>query len=305
MANLEVWQLITDALLVLSLFYLCARSAKVSPLIQSSNLESNLRRMVQEADLVTRALQEKLVQRQTRLEELLMDLESAENRLNRGKQDIEETRADLESRFIKAQRALQALQIQIDTVSNTKPARPQENEVVTVKEEKIEAPIVNTKTIEATPQYESTTYGRNKAVSKAYGNVKNNTVKKNIYGEIIDDTKLDKVEVKSAPVAKKGLAGRVEKEVIPQTPKSIGYSQDNDIQSVYDKAEELLSAGQELESVARLTSLPVEEVKMLAQMLDRVPQTTRNDDVDLTENALISDQRLGALSPIRRQIQTV
>ena len=101
------------------------------------------------------------------------------------------------------------------------------------------------------------------------------------------------------------MAGRVEKEVIPQTPKSIGYSQDNDIQSVYDKAEELLSAGQELESVARLTSLPVEEVKMLAQMLDRVPQTTRNDDVDLTENALISDQRLGALSPIRRQIQTV
>ena len=97
MANLEVWQLITDALLVLSLFYLCARSAKVSPLIQSSNLESNLRRMVQEADLVTRALQEKLVQRQTRLEELLMDLESAENRLNRGKQDIEETRADLVS----------------------------------------------------------------------------------------------------------------------------------------------------------------------------------------------------------------
>ncbi|MGI6523915.1 MAG: hypothetical protein ACOX2O_01270 [Bdellovibrionota bacterium] len=398
MASLETLQLVADVLLVLSLFYLCARSAKVSPILQSSNLEASLRRMVQEADLATRALQEKLVQRQTRLEELLLDLESAENRLNRGKQSIDETRADLESRFVKAQRAIQTLQNQIDLASdknNVEEKTPLQQKTFNTVEENFSNNLSDLDHLEiqtaaekrvAQPDHNYTMYGRKKVITtpsqeasldnhtpkktsvrkNIYGAVidegntrqetlqsrekkslaeqieketytqptsaenstlatpKKTGVRKNIYGEIIDEGNIAQETLQSR--AKKPLAEQIEKETYTQatykqnataakvknsygganegsqkgekpTLKN-GYQNTQDIQRVYDNAEDLLRDGNSMEAVAQLTELPIAEVRMLAQMLERVPQQIRT-----TTNE--SESRLGVLDPIRRQLQTV
>lgn len=327
MANLEVLQLVVDGLLVLSLFYLCVRSAKASPFIQSGVLESGLRRMVQEADLATRTLQEKLVQRQTRLEELLLDLESAENRLNRSKQSIEETKADLDARFIKAQRALQTLQNQIDNVPQTIKSNL---ESVAVKNSEIEKPVADeTKENPLDRDYAQLNAARENVKKNIYGeavteksaapkanvnngftqnysrsSVKRSAARTNIYGEVIAP--------KENTANRSALSAKVEKEVYqPQKQNSLkGYN--NNIENVYDEAENLLKAGNGVDYVAALTDLPVEEVKMLSQVLERVPQhqqqvQTKNEYSPIVDSAtaIVGDSRLGALDPIRRQIQTI
>jgi hypothetical protein len=68
---------------------------------------------------------------------------------------------------------------------------------------------------------------------------------------------------------------------------------------VYKSAEIMLKEGQTLESVATQMKLPVEGVRLLAQMIEiEREEDTRKQEADSFSGA---DARLGALAAIRRQ----
>jgi len=309
MNNMEIWQLITDMLLVVALFYLCIKTVKVSPIMQSSILEGNLRRMVQEADLATKTLQEKLVQRQNRLEELLIDIESAENRLNKSKQSIEEAKSDLEGRFIKVQRLLQSVQNRCETnnhpIANTQPVVQKEYLANTA----INAPVKE----QITPVVEEINTSNELKQNKTYQALESKAnIRRNPYGKYNknvgneqyiptqhqeDTIKIDEVK----PVTTQRLSQQIEKEVYQQTtPTQKPYNIQKSLDNIYDEAEELLKRGKSPEYVSKLLDLQIDEVKMLAQMLTNV---LHNEHGGM--QASYSDSRLGALDPIKRQIQTI
>ena len=291
MGNLQAWQFTIDGLLVLSLFYLCLRVAKNSPYIQSHTLEASLRRLIQEAESSSQALNEKLVQRQTRLEELLLDLEGIEGRVGRTMQSVEEARGDLEARFIKAQRAVQGLSNQADNPPQPRQNIPEAEEIETPPAERIldnraSAPDPAPRAARGYAAYakgaaQPAERPAEPAAAKRHSDV-------NIYGEPIRRSE-------EAPrSSKKSLAASVEKEL--ESPYNTGMRGEDELQRVYDAAENMLRAGQPLESVAQATALPMDEVRLLSHM---VGQERKREDTPRT------DPRLGALGPVRRHVQTL
>ena len=375
MGNLQAWQFTVDALLVMAVFYLCIRNAKGSPAIQSATLESSLRRLVQDAESASHALNEKLMQRQTRLEELLLDLETGEGRAAKTIRSLEDARAELESSLSKTQRLTRGLQERQDgaELPAQRAAVPATRAVETAgtasapsaasrREQREQHPAPRVQYTEQRAQYTEqraqyteqraqyteqrdqyteqraqyaqpraeytkqraphqeqqepiehpeqrrsvrgyAAYGRTAAPQAAQPALhdepplppaapaaeENEAIEYNIYGEPI------RRSASAARPAKKSLAESVEREPVSPNAGSGSEVQD-ELQRIYDAAESMLRNGRSLDSVAQATALPIDEVRMLSQM---VAQERRLDE------APRPDPRLGALGPVRRQVQTL
>lgn len=76
-----------------------------------------------------------------------------------------------------------------------------------------------------------------------------------------------------------------------------------ELQRIYATAEDMIKQGQELEQVCAQTKLPVEEVRLLSQMVE----VERDEEERQKRNRVPAgtDPRLGALGAIRRQTTTV
>ena len=120
-------------------------------------------------------------------------------------------------------------------------------------------------------------------------------MKVNIYGEPIPDPQPAAPSARRAKPPSKPLSAQVEKEVHnPYTP---GDRREQGLQRVYDAAEDLLRAGRDLQTVAGITSLPLEEVRMLSQMIAQEDRAAKKIPP--------VDSRLGVLGTMRREIQTL
>jgi len=148
--------------------------------------------------------------------------------------------------------------------------------------------------------------------------VKSRKVETNIYGEPIG-------EVATAPAApnipaprvRSPLAESIEKEIIPTPPVTPPIESAEAIAEVRRAAEELLRAGRDLEFVAQRTRLPLDEVRLLSQLIvGEIEQRSARSSVRTAPppveeaptkppTATSDDPRLGVLSPIRRSIETV
>lgn len=117
----------------------------------------------------------------------------------------------------------------------------------------------------------------------------------------------------SAP-AYRSLAASVEREVDsmssqkPSAQKPIADSSIKRLEKIYESAEEMLKAGKNLETVAAQTSLPIDDVRRLSQMIiqEQFAQEARraSESPEATPTAG-SDSRLGVLGGMKRQVQTV
>ena len=76
-----------------------------------------------------------------------------------------------------------------------------------------------------------------------------------------------------------------------------------ELQRIYATAEDMIKQGQEIEQVCAQTKLPVEEVRLLSQMVE-----VERDEQARQKKSQVPvgvDPRLGALGAIRRQTTTV
>lgn len=91
------------------------------------------------------------------------------------------------------------------------------------------------------------------------------------------------------------LASQVEKELAP-SEKTIP-----EIKQVYQAAEKMLKAGEDLKTVSSITRLSVEQLSRLRDSLIEEQEPVHQNNIQENESA--QDSRLGALGPVRRQTQ--
>lgn len=146
-------------------------------------------------------------------------------------------------------------------------------------------------------------------------------VETNIYGEPIGEVTTAPAPTTPPPSrVRSPLAESIEKEIIPNAPASPPPDSAAAIAEVRRAAEALLRAGRDLEFVAQRTRLPLEEVRLLSQLVvGEIEQRARQaapepaptparaspPEVPPAPEAKTDDPRLGVLSPIRRSIETV
>lgn len=323
MMDIQVYKFATDALLVIALIYLCYRMSQSSnsKTLRLPGLEQGLKGLIKEADEASRELNAKLLKRKTSLENLLFDLETVESRLNRAMNSAEETKSNLQAETARANKLRQELG---KYEYSTQPVYDQQAEPVSLQESWNVSN--STATVQSEAHWQAS---RNKiqtsvpepASFSGQGTMTEEDLdtddeeprwsNRNIYGEEIN---VNREPVEAAPAFNEPaqpqalqpelaeesytpLAKAVERERHnPYT--SVDNSQTNQLQRIYDAAEEMLKTGIDLETVSSRTSLPLEEVKLLSHML---AQERQSGEAVLAPNA--GDSRLGVLSPMQRKTQ--
>ncbi|NLF24641.1 MAG: hypothetical protein GX589_03170 [Deltaproteobacteria bacterium] len=341
MGDIQVWKVVCDGLLVASLVYLCYRFARSSASSLSPNaalMEARLRALLKEADQTAYLLNDKLLKRQGKIEELLFELETVENRINRSVGGFDEAKADLDVRIQKAQRTLQGLADGVTRSLKERPAQPKfvaaesepkpseaaldsraeapsaeqsfanlmENTPVAPKEKPL--PLVAQLEVEhIDPIFEPPSFDTPKTAKAASepseGRAEARWSNVNIYGEPIVDAAVAAGRARRRSQAEtpapKGLAAKIEKEGSHPYAAAAQREDGDTLQQVYDAAEKLLKSGKDLATVASMTRLPIEEVRMLSQM---VAQEARIGGEAAVRGV---DDRLGVLGTMRREIQTL
>ncbi|MBX7144142.1 MAG: hypothetical protein K1X79_06805 [Oligoflexia bacterium] len=296
MEHVALWRLSTDILLLLSLGFLCFQFAR-SPRINSQlrvvrELEAALRVLVREADGAGRSLNDQLMRRQQAIEKAVIDAELAEQRIQRvltrseamekRSTDDHETSQEIKSRSPREQftetEALEDMPIRKASARPTTRARLREEIEVT-----------------QTPVQEPS--------EPRWGKV-------NIYGEPIGESappQATQARPKSGPAAAYGM----KRPTTPTRAASISKpasieSAAQSIDEIYASAEELLRAGNGLATVASRTSLPIEEIRALSQMIigERAVAAAKSSAVP---EPVVDDHdpRLGVMANMKRQTITV
>lgn len=247
MLDLQIWNIATDIALVFTVVILTARlmvSSKTAANRRAYALEASLRELIREAEEASRGFQEDLRRKQQGIERLLTDLRTQEQRVMQAREELEQ----LESRSsrrpaVEPEPVLQAAPRQQQAFQQ----QPRQQQKAAIRHEHIEEP----------PSFSSR---KNAPLSRHVERVKEAEPRPkrqavNIYGEPINIW--DETESFEEELAAQG-------EPAPLTADEQGH-----IQSLYDRAEEMLRAGQDLHSVAHMTRLSIDEVRLLSQMVTR------------------------------------
>lgn len=247
MTDMTLWQVGIDGALVASLLYMCFRFSRSNAgssvdLGQLRTLETSLRRLVQEGERASGTLGSELSKRQHELEQLLFDLETVEGRVNKAMDEATEVRKQLRqslSRVSTEDRPLEPAPQQHYTAPEPVTPSDQYNSIP-------EPP--SFENLSATDSYQT------EQVQQVSQPQQHHAV--NIYGEPIESPE---------DTGERTLIQSIEREVIHEERDEMKQS----LEDLYGAADDLLRAGQSLENVSRATSLPLDEVKMLSQIIAR------------------------------------
>ena len=294
MSNIEILKLTTDALLLLSLCWLCVRFWRGPGLSSSTRLaelDASLRALMHEAESAGRALNEQLLGRQKNMERLLSDIDAVEHRISRSTTSAESQRQVLDTQLKQAHTLSQRLAQQLDRLPTVQ-VQP-----IQLSQELANEPLPadrRTNRIEV-------------SVSPAQGSV-----------EIADPWResppaaapeppsfevaaqrtsrsgtLPGVPVRRSPA--QPLAARVEKQTLPET----GDALDATMQHIFEAADEAMRAARTVESQALAVS---DSSASISASPDTIIDSTR---MMATNEAAGRDPRLGVLGGIKRQVQLV
>ncbi|MDC0357670.1 hypothetical protein OAO01_02560 [Oligoflexia bacterium] len=311
MNDITLWQLATDIGLVLSLGYFCfcfAKSTRSSVPDRShlSGLEASLRGLVKQAETSSHSLNDKLSERQRSMEQLLFDLETVEHRINGAITTAEGMKKTIQAEVARSPRnqdthdqiiaappqppSHQAYHTpQAPQRQNVQHTQPQNNEVEAyVPDEYIPEP----PSFEADAGAEMRTQGgTTQRRQNIYGKqIEEPQAPLNIYGRPVESTSaIEQTVATSQPDQHNPpLTTHLEKEV----DRSLGLDGQvkASMEDIYASAEEMLRAGKNMERVSSETQLPMEEVRMLYQIITQEDTAQRQ-----AATAPSEDARLGVL----------
>lgn len=288
--KIEYWQLATDFALACSLIFLGYRLSRGTRSVKDAgklaSLEGSLRGLLAEAGQASTDLNQQLVKRQQTLEKLLFDLQSTESRINRSVSTAEQQH--------------QALSAQIETSRSAMldmsriPAR--------VEAEAFEQRAPEPPSFERAARAAPTTSQRAEPPAQ-HRQAPTKSPQTNIYGEILESEEatppsFNARESMDADAHPKSLASTIEKQVSHQTTQET-------LEHLYGAAERMLRAGKEVERVALQTDLPIDEVRILSQLIMKEREAEEIPDHVASAQPAAKDERLGVLGGIRRQVQTL
>lgn len=278
MNDVTTWRLLADALLMGTLLYFCVRSLR-SPtnpkmLRQVGELESTLKSLVREAEASGKGLNDQLLKRQDSLEKVLVDLETAEQRITRGMKGADDTGMTLEHAVGKAQRIAKQLAEAIQRSEEALHNIPKHDPIIPVE-------------IPKPPSFEE-------AVRVEPKQTKERSFDLARQRPVPSERSFDPHPLEEAPLRTRPLSASVERQV-DRAP--VDRSLGSELAKVYSIAEQMLRAGEDLQTVSRKTRLPLEQVKRLSQL---VSNEEMEEEV-LPSPAPKADPRLGVLGGSARR----
>lgn len=307
MEHLELWKLATDIGLCLSLMLLCYRFLRSpeSPLVsrRTQELETALRGLVQEADAASKSLHDKLTRRQQVLEKLLFDLGTVESRVNRAITNADEEKQTLNAAIADARRIADDVKHEMMTekkAMSREPVAPPAAKPISQRSN-----LSREIEIEVERDYIPPTPVAEPAPAKTV----------NIYGEEIAAGSEVQLEAPRAPRGIKAyasLSSSIEKEIAPsidmpeqapvrkQAPQAQAASSGTKtLEDIYRSAEQMLSAGKDLNTVATALKLPVDQVKLLIELMKG------EGEEEAEFKPTTEDPRLGVLAKPEQQTAPV
>ena len=281
MPDLMLLKLIVDLGILVSVAYLCVkvvRGAHDVKLTQLADLDSSLRTLMQQAERASSTLGEELLKRQRDIERVLLEIEETEKKVTHAVRSAEDIKKSIESIPNNRMAGVQTRSSPEVAPQSRRPNAETLSDSVEVYTEDVETPTqesfepIFAKAPEP-PSFES---------------------RPGIY------TAKKQQNRSPLPVSQESrpLNQSIEREVSP--PQGAVPGPAIDIQEIYDTAEEALRAGRDLATVATRTRLPIEEVRMLSEMIvrERLDERAATPDVK-------KDPRLGVLAGMRREVTTL
>ncbi len=306
-----IWRLAVDLSLVTAILVMAFRWLKASRaqamLPRTLELEASLRSLISDADAAGRHLNEQLLRREQNLQKLLADVTEAEGRLNRsitgGEERSKEIHIALENArdlinelkesFKEEQNALRRQQQELHT--HQRSFRSQDTQAQLsrpVSRESLQEP--------EPPSFEETGYNRRSSRSVASPT---REIEMRRHSELVVDE--ERRPQSTSPSRERIVQTETrEQSRKPDVYQASSAADQRNMQKIYAAAEVLLKQGRQLEQVSAQTRLPVEEVRMLSQMIE-IERDEEQRKKATGPAGPAADSRLGVLGNIRRQTTVI
>ena len=290
MNQIQMWQLLVDIGLITSVLTMTVRAFKSSRLPsmlpKTRELEASLRGLIGDAETAGLQLNDQLLRREQNIQRALSEIQQSEARIAKAIAEAEALQSKLQQTRVETVRVIQDLKTGFERGVQVERSRIDEQSAA-----------MNTAPVQATTDYQHTPQTPGYQAPQPQSAPQSPAFVEQSYAR----SPLQRsVEVATTTTAS-----------VPPNPASAGVTQSGrrtaqaqpsaaELQKVYKSAEMMLKDGQTLESVATQMKLPVEGVRLLAQMIEieREEDTRKQDAVD---PFAATDSRLGALGVIRRQ----
>lgn len=290
MNQIQMWQLLVDIGLITSILTLTTRAFKASRLPgilpKTRELETSLRALIGEAEAAGLQLNDQLLRREQNIQKALSEIQQSESRIIKAIADADELQSKLQVTRNETVRVIQDLKVGFERGVQTERVRHEERHSTAVDVAAQAAVNVPAPQAQLQPQARPQTPPP-QAPRVSVGMA--DTFVEQTYPR----TPLQRsVEVSAPTQSARGAA--------PSTNVPVSQPSPSDLRQSYQSAEVLIKEGNAVESVASQMKLPVEGVKLLAQMIE-IEREEDSRKQDPSGKFATSDSRLGALGNIRRQ----
>jgi hypothetical protein len=306
-----IWRLAVDLSLVTAILVMAFRWMKASRahamLPRTLELEASLRSLISDADAAGRHLNEQLLRREQNLQKLLADIAEAEGRLNRSINGGEERSKEIQIALENARELIAELKESFKEEQDA--LRRQQHELRT-SQRSFKEPDVKAEALKQASRMRLEEPQPPSFEEVGYQRVRSRPSPASDYDKEMSPQARGGSEEQRRP---RPAVSSQEKIVQPEPRESArrtgSYQADaateqRNMQKIYAAAEVLLKQGRQLEQVSAQTRLPVEEVRMLSQMIE-IERDEEQRKSTTGASAPVADSRLGVLGNIRRQTTTI
>ena len=291
MNQIQMWQLLVDIGLVTSVLTMTVRAFKSSRLPsmlpKTRELEASLRSLIGDAETAGLNLNDQLLRREQNIQRALSEIQQSEARIAKAIVEAETLQNKLQQTRVETVKVIQDLKNGFERGIQSERTRREERSAG-----------LNSVPPQTTVAQHDAAPGPRNEVSSSYPAAPSQPAPQAapFVEQTYARTPLERsVEVTnaSAPAQPSYEGDAATRRTAPTQPSSA------ELQKVYKSAETMLKGGQTLESVATQMKLPVEGVRLLAQMIEiEREEDTRKQEAEMFAG---TDSRLGALAAIRRQ----
>ena len=264
MNQIQIWQLVIDLGLVASVLVMTVRAFKSSRLStmlpQTRELEGSLRGLIGDAERAGQHLNEQLLHREQNIQRNLTSIQDTEARLSKMIAEAETLHQKLQATRVETIKVVQDLKSGLEQGMVSEQGR-------------YEASVA--------PQREARSQVAPQQAAHREGDFARESFSRSGHG--YDTAAASQREQRTA-----------------QTAADTGAETAPDLKTIYEAAETMIKQGAAIEQVARQTRIPVEGVRLLAQMIE-IEREEGSRKQDPFAKVPTTDSRLGALGGIKRQ----
>ncbi len=290
MNQIQMWQLLVDIGLITSVLTMTVRAFKSSRLPsmlpKTRELEVSLRGLIGDAETAGLQLNDQLLRREQNIQRALSEIQQSEARISKAIAEAEALQNKLQQTRVETVRVIQDLKNGFEKGVQSERTRLEEQSAA-LHSVPAQAPVAQNYATQAPANQGAPTQSAPQAPAFVEQSYTRTPLQRSV--------EVTTAPAQTAPSYQTG-AGTTQTSRRPAQPQLSAA----ELQKVYKSAETMLKEGHTLENVATHMKLPVEGVRLLAQMIEveREEDTRKQESVD---PFAVTDSRLGALAAIRRQ----